>query len=94
MTTVGVLALSLAQLCQFIDSHRSLQTARIVSTSMYSERPLLVTHRFIVLRIERQGKKGLWARLDRRPSKSRGLRGLMLGGGKTPANDTVMWKLS
>lgn len=89
LSTVGVLSLSLAQLCEFIDTHRSLQRARIMSTSCYSERPLLVTHRFLVLKIERNSKKSIWVRFDRRPSRSSGLRGLVLGGGRTPANDTV-----
>lgn len=64
-----VLHLALDGLCRTIDDHHSLQSARILSTSVYVEpNTRMAPHRCIVMHIEREGGRGIWLRLDRRPS--------------------------
>lgn len=46
-----------------------------------------ITHRFLILRIQRSGRKLLWLRLDRRANRSAfGLLGAL---GRVPSHDVV-----
>lgn len=85
----GVIDLSLADVCNYIDDHRSLQTAEIVSTECYSQPAGAVTHRFIILELRRQGRKDVWLRLDRRRGENVSLFRFLAVSGITKANDRV-----
>ncbi|KAF8332041.1 WD40-repeat-containing domain protein, partial [Cantharellus anzutake] len=84
---------SLKGLCeQVIDKHLWLQTARIISTSCYSQYRSFVLHRFLIFQLRRPEKKDIWLRIDRRA----GLNLLSLARklGKTRANDTAQLSAS
>jgi hypothetical protein len=85
----GAVVLSLPQLCDVIDRHRSLQRAEIVSTEGYVERLGAITHRFLVLLLRRQGRKPVYLRLDRRLGRNTSTFHLLRSNGSTPANDVV-----
>lgn len=86
---VGVLDLSLAEVCHYIDTYGSLQTAEIVSTECYSARAGAVTHRFVVLELRRPRRKNVWLRLDRRRERGVSLFKFLAAAGVTEANDRV-----
>ncbi|KAF8342236.1 uncharacterized protein EI90DRAFT_3208365 [Cantharellus anzutake] len=84
---------SLRDLCKnVIEEHLWLQTARIISTSCYSQYRNLILHRFLILQLRRPGKRDIWLRIDRRA----GLSPLKLAQklGKTRANDTAQLSAS
>ncbi|KAF8342234.1 WD40-repeat-containing domain protein [Cantharellus anzutake] len=84
---------SLKDLCEnVIGQHLWLQTARIVSTSCYSQYRNFILHRFLILQLWRPGKKDIWLRIDRRAGLS--LLQLARKLGKTGANDTVQLSAS
>lgn len=84
-----VLVLPLYQLCQLILRHRSLVRAEITMTETYAEQIGIITHRFLLLELQRHdGKKPIWLRLDRRTghvSTFKFLRESL----ETPSNDLV-----
>lgn len=81
---------TLRELCDFIAEHPSLQTAGIVSCSCYAQRTsVLVIHRFLILQLQRTGRKDIWLRLDRLRSPDVALVEFSLAGGVTPSNDIV-----
>jgi len=83
---VGILDLSLSELCQLIQKYQSLQRTIITMTEGYSERSGTVIHRFLVLRLECEDGEPIWLRLDRRLGKARLF---VLKSSVTRANDTV-----
>ena len=85
----GSVILSLSQLCEVIDRHRSLQRAEIISTEGYVERLGAIIHRFLVLLLRRSGRKPVYLRLDRRLGKNTSALHLLRSSGSTPANDVV-----
>lgn len=86
----GCYAGQLNDLCNLIGSYPTLQNARIVSAECHAESiALRIVHRFLVLELEREGKKNIWLRLDRRTAKPVGKIKFILNGGVTQANDTV-----
>lgn len=85
----GTVVLSLPQLCDVINSHRSLARADIISTECYTERLGAITHRFLVLELRRHARRPVWLRLDRRLGKDTSTFTLLRSNGSTPANDVV-----
>lgn len=85
--SLGILNLSLSDVCRYIEAHPSLQSAEIVSTECYSERAGPVLHRFVVLELRRPKRKNVWLRLDRRRAKNVSLARFLSGAGVTDAND-------
>lgn len=85
----GVHNLRLSDVCSFIDGHKSLQSAAIVTTECYSEPAGAVTHRFLVLELRRPGRKNIWLRLDRRRGEGISLLRFFALSGETKANDRV-----
>ena len=77
---------SLEHLCTFIDDHRSMRGAEIVNSRTYVERKIIAPHRCVVLELHKEGRKNIWLRLERKPTTRAAL---VLGMGKTPANDVV-----
>jgi hypothetical protein len=59
-------SLKLSDLCKVIRKHRSLQHARIVAAEGYARSMGSVTHRFLLLKLERTGRRPIWLRIDRR----------------------------
>lgn len=86
---VGVIDLSLSELCQLIQQRRSLQQAIITMTEGYSERSGTVVHRFLVLQLKRDDKEPTWLRLDRRMGNDVSTMSFVLKSSVTRANDTV-----
>jgi hypothetical protein len=79
---------SLVDLCdQVIEKYIWLQTARIISTSCYYLDRNFIRHRFLILQLQRLGKKDIWMRIDRKAGL--GIFSLVRKGGKTRATDTV-----
>ncbi|KAF8316848.1 hypothetical protein DL93DRAFT_2077658 [Clavulina sp. PMI_390] len=62
----GVIYLSLQELCRYVSEQETLRLASIVSSECYSEPIGPVTHRFVVMKLRREGRKVVWLRLDRR----------------------------
>lgn len=85
----GVVDLSLPDVCNYIDEHRSLQFAEIVSTECYSEKAGAVTHRFVLLELRRPNRKDVWLRLDRRRGENVSILRFLAVSGITKANDRV-----
>ena len=83
----GTIDFSLADVCSYIDAHRSLQTAEIISCECYSERAGIVMHRFLLMQLWRRGKKDIWLRLDRRMAKNTSLRRFLAAAGTTSTLD-------
>ncbi|KAF8291748.1 hypothetical protein DL93DRAFT_2161506 [Clavulina sp. PMI_390] len=87
----AVITMPLINVCNFIDFDNPLENARIVSVDGYAE-PVargLVKHRFLVLRLQRPKKKGIWMRIDRRRNRGVSAIRFALAGGATEANDEV-----
>lgn len=81
---------TLGQLCDFILKHPSLDSARINMCCSYLQRSaLFIPHRFLILRLQRTGRRDVWLRLDRRRSAEVGLAAFSSELGVTRANDTV-----
>lgn len=89
MQSLGVLDLSVSELCQLIQQRRSLQRAIITKTEGYAERSGSVVHRFLVVELKREGKKLICLRLDRRRGEGVSPISLISASGVTSANDTV-----
>lgn len=87
--SVGYMGLSIAELCELIEERHSLQQANIVMTESYKQHTGGIVHRFLVLELEREGKKPVWLRLDRRLGKDVSKMSFILASGVTNANDTV-----
>jgi hypothetical protein len=69
---------------------KRLQVARIVETESYAQSSVLgTTHRFLVVLVERDGKRNLWIRLDRLIKPNTGISGLLSRSCKTNPNDRV-----
>ncbi|KAF8315958.1 hypothetical protein DL93DRAFT_2078746, partial [Clavulina sp. PMI_390] len=85
----GLIDLSLADVCNYIDDHQSLQQAVIVSSECYSQRSNGVIHRFVVLELRRPRRKVIWLRLDRRRGERVSFMKLLAASGVTQANDRV-----
>jgi hypothetical protein len=83
----GVWTMSVLQLCDVVQQHRSLRQAKILSTECYTESTRGVVHRFLVLELHREGRKDICLRIDRRPSGS--ILRLLRTAGNSPAKDTV-----
>lgn len=79
-------------MCQYIDDHKSLQKAEIVSAECYSVQSGAVTHRFIVLELRREGRKDVFLRLDRRRGENVSVLRFIAVAGVTKANDRVRCK--
>jgi hypothetical protein len=86
---MGRIVLTLAELCSYVDAHRPLQLARIVSTECYIEDAGGVLHRFLVIELRMPGRNTVWLRLDRRMAKSVSFWGFLMASGETVANDVV-----
>ncbi|KAF8308166.1 hypothetical protein DL93DRAFT_2087323 [Clavulina sp. PMI_390] len=85
----GVLDLTLMEVCELVNDHRTLQAATIVSSECYTIPAGLVLHRFVVLKLHRSGRKDIWLRLDRRREDASQVR-FMVARGTTKANDKGM----
>ena len=86
---VGVIDLSLSELCQLIQQCRSLQEAIITMTEGYTEWSGAVVHRFLVLQLKCEDKEPTWLRLDRRMGNDVSTMSFVLKSSVTRANDTV-----
>lgn len=89
MPLYGVLDLSLADVCNHIDGHSSLRSAKIVSTECYAMKAGAVMHRFVILELRREGRKDVWLRLDRRRGNKVSFFRFLAASGITQANDRV-----
>ncbi|KAF8320416.1 hypothetical protein DL93DRAFT_2164033 [Clavulina sp. PMI_390] len=85
----GLIEFTLADVCGFIDESRALQGAQVISFEGYSEPAGVVTHRFVVLHLRRDGRKDIWMRLDRRRGQGVSPSRFLFGSGTTQANDRV-----
>jgi len=81
--------MTLDELCTYIDGHVSMQLAEILETECYTVNAGLVTHRFLVLKLCRVGRKEVFLRLDRRRGADTSVLSFLLTAGVTDANDTV-----
>lgn len=81
--------ISLLDLLDVINRHRSLQSASIVRANVYKKFNGRVQHRFIILELEREGRQKIYLRIDRQRDESRGLLDFVARGGKASANDRV-----
>ena len=86
---IGRIVLTLAELCSYVDVHRPLQLARIVSTACYAEDAGSVIHRFLVIELHMPGRKTIWLRLDRRMANNVSFWDFLKASGETAANDAV-----
>jgi hypothetical protein len=92
VTTVvshGVLQLDLSELCDLIAVRSSLSRAEIVSAECYVQRIGLFSHRFLVLHLQREGRKDIYLRIDRRAARDVSLTELVWASGQTHAQDEV-----
>ncbi|KAF8310697.1 hypothetical protein DL93DRAFT_1583479 [Clavulina sp. PMI_390] len=85
----GVIELSLADFCEYVNERSSLRKASILSIEGYRQRIGVIIHRFVVLALARHGQQGIWLRLDRRAEKGVSFLGLIRARGTTRANDRV-----
>lgn len=87
LPVIGVLGLSLSEFCDLIWNYQS----EIISREGYVQVIGRVQHRFLVLELQRDGKKPIWVafRLDRRRSTKVSVLGVLCAATSTPANDTV-----
>lgn len=86
----GTLAMHLHVFCDHIKAHKSLSNATIVSASTYAVSiRLQVRHRFLLLRLRRDGKQGVWLRLDRLQSRGSAFAKLTLASGGIEVHDVV-----
>ena len=54
------------EFCKLIRERRSLQRAEILLTETHCKMNGAIPHRFLLLKLHREGRKDLWLRLDRR----------------------------
>lgn len=80
--------ISFIALLDVIRRHRSLHDAHIVRVDSYKKNGL-ARHHFIVLQLEREGRRQIWLRIDRRRDEKRSLVHFTVNGGTPPANDRV-----
>ena len=66
MQSIGILDLSIPEFHELLEHHATLRHAEIVSIELYSEGAGTGTHSFLVLQLQRQGRKPVFLRLDRR----------------------------
>lgn len=85
--------ISLHDLFDVINRHRSLQHARILQADSYQKSNGRVTHRFIVLELERDGRERIWLRVDRRRDQNEGMLNFLARGAISPANDQVSFSV-
>lgn len=81
----------LRDLLDVIERHRSLQHARIVCAQSYQRFNGRVTHRFIILELEREGRQQIWLRIDRGRVESEGLLRFVRRGAIGDADDRVCY---
>lgn len=81
--------IALRILCDVISKHRSLQAAQIVKLEAYKRFSGGVTHRYIVLELEREGRQQVWLRVDRRRYKEENMIRFIARGTRSRANDQV-----
>lgn len=89
LPSAQILRTSLRELCVLISSHVSLQTAKIVSTEGYAMITNAIVHRFLLLELRRDGKRGIWLRLDRLRGRKGSMFKFLRNGGVSDANDRV-----
>lgn len=82
-------AIPLHDLFHVINRHRSLQHARILQADSYKQWNGRVTHRFIVLELERDGREKIWLRIDRGRDPNGGFLHFFTHAGTAIANDEV-----
>ena len=90
VTTVvshGVLQLDLSELCDLIAARGSLSQAEIVSAECYVQHVGLINHRFLILHLQRGGRKDIYLRIDRRADSDVSLTELVWASGQTRARD-------
>lgn len=87
--TVGRIDLSFSELCEYIHAHNNLSRAEIVTLECYAENIGTVTHRFLLARLRRPGRKDAYIRLERQRGENISAFRLLRQSGVTPANDTV-----
>ena len=85
----GFPTLTAQELCQFVATSDSLQSAEIISIEGYLQMIRVIPHRFLVMHLRREGHKDVWLRLDRRTDSNVGTFGLIARAGRTKANDLV-----
>jgi len=81
-------SLKLGELCEVIRKHRSLQHARIVAAEGYARSTGSITHRFLLLKLERTGRRPVWLRIDRQRVKGNVIR-FIARMGISEVNDAV-----
>lgn len=79
----------LSHFLDLVHQHGSLQQARIASAEAHLVMNGRVPHRFIILRLERNGYEPIWLRMDRLRSRERGAFRFIAAGATTLANDQV-----
>lgn len=87
--TDRILSLSLADLCDYIASNPDLAASQIATASCYAQFSSVVKHRFVLLKIIREGEANIWLRMDRRMDPHAGIVGFVKGIGTTMSNDVV-----
>lgn len=87
----GTQNFSVAELCDFIDVHKPVQQARIISSATYVEKTLIAPHRCLLLEVSDDRAEPVWLCLDRKPTSGTGLAS---GKGLTAANDQVRTMIS
>ncbi|KAF8315959.1 hypothetical protein DL93DRAFT_2166540 [Clavulina sp. PMI_390] len=90
----GMIDLSLADVCRYIDNHQSLQQAYIVSSECYAQKSGAFAHRFVVLELRRPRRKAIWLRLDRRRDGKVPIMKFLARLGVTNANDRGVFSAS
>jgi hypothetical protein len=91
---IGRIVLTLAELCSYVDAHRPLQLAKILSTECYAEDAGGVLHRFLVIELRLPGRETIWLRLDRKMANNVSFWKFLMASGETPANDVVRFPFS
>lgn len=80
---------TLRALLDVINRHPSLQRARIVRADSYQKFTGRVTHRFIILELQREGRQTIWLRIDRERASDRSVLNFVANKGTSLANDRV-----
>lgn len=90
LPTAGGYGVPLEHLCRLIDAYPTLREGKIISSECYtSPMPGGLVHRFLMLELRREGRKTIWARLDRTRLKTVGAFQFFVSGGRTDSNDIV-----
>lgn len=85
----GYLQLELRELCGLINTRRSLADAKILSVECYRQRIGVINHRFLLLHLQREERKDMYLRMDRRAAEGVNLMAFAKASGQTPARDEV-----